>query len=42
MMVLDAIVAGAFFVGGLITGAALVVAAAFSAWCFQWPRWLWK
>lgn len=42
MMILDAMVAGAFFVGGMITGALVVGGVGFTSWCYSWPRWLWK
>lgn len=42
MIILDAMVAGVFFVGGAILGALVVAGAVFTAWCFGWPRWLWK
>lgn len=42
MMVLDAIVCGAFFVGGAITGALGVLALGFTSWCYRWPHWVWR
>lgn len=41
-MVLDAMVAGTFFVGGAIIGFVAAVAIVFTSWCYQWPRGVWK
>lgn len=42
MLILDATVCAAFFAGGLITGAAAVIATGFTSWCYDWPRGVWK
>ncbi len=42
MLVLDAAVCGAFFVGGLLIGAVTVFGLGFTSWCYGWPRGVWK
>lgn len=42
MIVLNSVLLGTFFVGGTISGAAVVLAAIVTAWCFHWPRGFWK
>ncbi|HZG32888.1 MAG TPA: hypothetical protein VEZ59_06400 [Sphingopyxis sp.] len=42
MLILDATVCAAFFAGGLITGAVAAIAIAFTSWCYDWPRGVWK
>lgn len=41
-MIFDAIVAGCFFIGGIIVGVTAAVALLFTGWCYRWPRGVWK
>lgn len=42
MMVLDAMVAGAFYVAGIVTAALVIGFALFTSWAYGWPRGVWK
>lgn len=42
MIVLNSVLLGTFFVGGAITGGAVAIAVIVTAWCYHWPRGVWK
>ena len=42
MMILDAMVCGAFYLAGAATSALVFAALAFTSWCYRWPRGLWR
>lgn len=42
MIVLNSVLLGTFFVGGVIAGAAVALGLVFTAWCYHWPRGVWK